>query len=389
MPSFTLTDAETASYVESFSLTPKDLHLGTDRPWSIEKVRLKGGRRDGVDLIEVNNGVLSFSVLPTRGMNIWNGQIQDMWLGWESPVRDGPINPAFVDAHAWGGLGWLDGFDELLARCGLDSYGPPYKDGDRVYTLHGRISNIPAHHVSVHVDDQAPHAITIEGRVLESRLFHTQIEMVTKITTVPGSRTITVRDEFTNVRDTPSDFQVLYHWNFGPPLMEQGAKFLAPYKTVIPRDKTASAGLDDFETYGPPSPGSAEQVFFFELLGEGPDSNTLAILCNKEKTKAISMRFSTRELPAFSLWKNQGGINEGYVTGLEPATGYPNPKPFEAARGRVKSLKPGETVVTQIEITATTEAEDIRAWEAEIAALQSAQKPTIHAAPIEPFCVVD
>ena len=27
-----------------------------------------------------------------------------------------------------GGLGWLEGFDELFVRCGLDSNGPPLFD---------------------------------------------------------------------------------------------------------------------------------------------------------------------------------------------------------------------------------------------------------------------
>ena len=220
-------------------------------------------------------------MVPTRGMNLWKGVCGAISLGWNSPVKDGPVNPAFVDAQAWGGLGWLDGFDEMVARCGLDSFGPPYEEAGRTYTLHGRISNIPAHHVSVHVEDAPPHAITIEGRVIEARLFHTQIEMVTKITTVPGSKTITIRDTFTNLRDSPSDLQILYHCNFGPPLMQEGGRFVAPWKTVVPRDRAATEGLGHFDVYGPPAPGSAEMVYFFELIGDGPDGKTLTLLRNR------------------------------------------------------------------------------------------------------------
>ena len=385
MPSYPLTDTKRSHYVERFQLTSNDLGFADQPPWSIEKVRLQGGRRDGVDLIQVQNGGLSFSVIPTRGMNLWKGKFGDIALGWDSPVKDGPVNPAFVDAHAWGGLGWLDGFDELLARCGLDSFGPPYQDGDRTFTLHGRISNIPAHFVSIHVDNDPPHAITIEGRVIESRLFHTQVEMVTKITTVPGSHTITVRDEFTNLRDSPGDLQILYHWSFGPPLLEAGARFVAPWKTVVPRDKAATEGLTDFDIYGPPLPGSAEMVYLFELIGDGPDSRTLAVLRNRAGNAAVAMRFSTLQLPAFTLWKNQGGRNEGYVTGLEPGSGYPNPKPFEKTRNRVKSLAPGETVVAEIILEATDSSSTVEAWEAEVKSLQAKAAPTIHRRPVEPF----
>jgi len=385
MATHILTDSVSNLYVKHFSLASMDLDASEQATWEIEKVRLKGGRRDRVDLIAVSNGRLTFQVIPTRGMNLWKGNLGSIPLGWNSPVKDGPIHPSLVDAQAWGGLGWLDGFDELLARCGMDSFGPPFENGGRTYTLHGRVSNIPAHYVAVHVDDHAPHAITIEGRVLESRLFHTQIELTTKITTVPGSNTITVRDEFRNVRDSPSDLQILYHWNFGPPLMEEGAKFVAPIKTIVPRDKAAVEGLGHYNTYGPPSPGSAEMVYFFELLASGPEGRTLALLRNRKGDAGVALRFSTAQLPGFTLWKNQGGLNEGYVTGLEPGSNYPNPKPFEASRKRVRSLAPGEVHVAETVLEVADTAEAVASLEAEIAAIQGRISPTIHPKPVEPF----
>ncbi|HMF36979.1 MAG TPA: DUF4432 family protein [Isosphaeraceae bacterium] len=86
---------------------------------------MRGGRREGVDLIEVSNGHLAFSVIPTRGMGLWRGSCLGNRLGWSSPVTDGPVNPPFVNLCGLGGLGWLDGFDELLARCGLAWSGLP------------------------------------------------------------------------------------------------------------------------------------------------------------------------------------------------------------------------------------------------------------------------
>lgn len=385
MPSFTLTDGTQNTCLESFRLTPKDVNGPAEPAWSVVKTRLKGGRREGVDLIEVNNGALSFSVVPTRGMNLWKGRFGEVSLGWNSPVQDGPVNPAFVEAQAWGGLGWLDGFDELMARCGLHSNGPPYEEGGRTYTLHGRISNIPAHFVAVHVEDKPPHAITIEGHVTEARLFQTRMRLVTRITTVPGSNRVTVRDEFTNLRDSPADLQILYHWNFGRPLLEAGARFVAPMKTVVPRDKAATEGLGHFDVYGPPSPGSAEQVFLLELLGDGPDGKTLALLHNRAGDAGVALRFSTAQLPAFTLWKNQGGDNEGYVTGLEPGSGYPNPKPFEASRKRVLSLAPGQTHVAETVMEVVDTANGVAALAAEIRALQAKASPMIHAKPEEPF----
>ncbi len=385
MPSFTLTDASADLWVETFSLGPDDLNIAGGPAWSVTKTRLKGGRRDGVDLIQVENGRLAFSVIPTRGMNLWKGRLGGLDLGWKSPVTDGPVNPCFVDLQSWGGLGWLDGFDELLARCGTESYGPPFKEGDRSYTLHGRISNIPARFVAVHVEDAPPHAITIEGQVDECRLFSTQTRLVTRMTTVPGSNRVTIRDEFHNLRDSPGELQILYHWNLGPPLMEDGARFLAPMEMILPRDAEATRGLGHFGEYGPPLSGSAEQVYFFRLLGEGPEGRTLAMLRNRAGDRAAALRFSTSQLPTFTLWKCQRGPNEGYVTGLEPATGYPNARPFEAARNRVLTMEPGGVYVAETTLEVLDDAEGVARVEAEIAAIQGGKAPTIHPKPVEPF----
>src|ERR1700720_1471101 len=125
MPTHTLTDTARDLWVENFAIRGREVD---PIPWSVTKRTLRGGRREGVDLIEVDNGALAFSIVPTRGMGLWKGRYQGLALGWESPVTDGPVNPAFVNLMNWGGLGWLEGFDELLARCGLENNGAPYTE---------------------------------------------------------------------------------------------------------------------------------------------------------------------------------------------------------------------------------------------------------------------
>ena len=40
------------------------------------------------------------------------------------------MHPAFVNLESRGQLGWLDGFNEWLCRCGLAFNGPPGADED-------------------------------------------------------------------------------------------------------------------------------------------------------------------------------------------------------------------------------------------------------------------
>lgn len=398
MATYTLTDVGRDLWVDQWSLDGMDTAGAGPKGWSVTKRALRGGRRAGVDVIQVHNGVLAFTVIPTRGMGLWKGQYKDDPLGWRSPVTDGPVHPSLVNLNHWGGLGWLEGFDELLARCGLENNGAPYeekvvnKDGTErhiAYTLHGKIAHIPAHLVAVHIDEEAPYTITIEGHVDEVKLFGPKVRMETRISTVPGSNRLTVRDSFTNLGDLPTAIQLLYHWNFGPPFLGAGSRFAAPIKTVVPSGARAMEGLGHFDTYGPPEAGFAEQVYFFDLHGKGETDQTLAMLRDREGGRAVALRFAKAQLPCFTLWKNTNGLKEGYVTGLEPGTNFPNPKPFEAERKRVVTLLPDAppyVAETVFEVAST--AEEVRALEREIQALQAQGAPTIHPKPVEPYAMM-
>src|SRR4051794_36987312 len=109
MPSFTLTDVGRDLWVENFAIDAASVDFASPHAWSVTKRRLRGGRRDGVDLIQVNNGLFAFSIVPTRGMGLWKGHLGGDRVGWDSPVGDGPVNPSFVNLMNWGGLGWLEG----------------------------------------------------------------------------------------------------------------------------------------------------------------------------------------------------------------------------------------------------------------------------------------
>ncbi len=388
MPSFTLTDATHDLWEERFSLSAKDVEKNSTAAWSVTKRTLRGGRRAGVDLIEVDNGALTFSIIPTRGMGLWQGRYRGLFLGWNSPVTDGPVHPSFVNLTNWGGLGWLEGFDELLARCGLENNGAPYTEGGATFGLHGKIANIPAHYVAVHVEDAPNGMIAIEGHVDEAKLFSTQVRMVTTISTRPGSNALTVRDEFRNVGDLPQEMQILYHWNFGKPFLEEGARFAAPARTVVPRNARAVEGLDGFELYQAPEPKFAEQVYLLELLGARETDRTLAMLRDRAGEKAVVLRFDRSQLPAFTLWKNTGGLKSGYVTGLEPGTNYPNPKPVERERGRMVTLPPGGSFVAETTLEVLADRSEVARVEAEIATLQQQAPRVTHPAPIEPFTTV-
>ena len=370
-----LTNQEQDVYVERFTLRP-EIVGGKAAGYSISKRTLKSGLSQGVDVVEIHNGRMRFVVVPTRGMGLWRASCGPVSLGWASPVR-GPVHPAFVNLWEPSGIGWLDGFDELLVRCGLESNGAPEFDaaGKLVYPLHGRIANVPAHHVELDVDGDSGEII-LTGTVDEARLFGGKLRMVTTITTTVGRPGLTITDEITNLSAEPGELELLYHINFGPPLVEPGGKVVLPAAKVAPRDEVAVGNLAEWDTYGPATPGSLEAVFFCDLLAGG-DGRTRALLRNAAGDQGVSLAFLKSQLPCFTLWKNRQAEADGYVTGLEPGINFPNRKSFERERGRVAVLASGESRTFEIDLTVHADTASVAAAEAEIGALRKGTSPEV------------
>ncbi len=219
---WTLTDVDAGIYVEQLALGPDQVG-GAARGYRVTKRTLRGGLSDGVDVIEVDNGQFRFIAIPTRGMGLWRASCGDVQLGWKSPAK-GPVHPALVPVWEPGGLGWLKGFDELLVRCGLESNGGPDFDpsGKLRCPLHGRIANLPAHKVEVTVDGDSGE-IVVTGVVDEAHLYGNKMRLTTKLSTTVGRPGMTVADEVTNISAEPGEMELLYHINFGVPLVSPGA----------------------------------------------------------------------------------------------------------------------------------------------------------------------
>jgi hypothetical protein len=383
-----LTDVVNEVWLDSFAVANDSLRLATPHDWSIRKRTLRGGLREGVDLVEVHNGALSYAVVPTRGLGLWRGEYRGNFLGWRAPVL-GPVHPAFVNLTDRGGLGWLAGFDEWLCRCGLASNGPPGedivndKDGRTTrtqLTLHGRIANLPAHYVEVRVGLDPPYELGVTGVVDEAALFGTNLRLTAAYTTVPGSNRVVVHDVVENRSAQPAEMQLLYHCNVGPPFLGPGSRVVAPVREMAPLTPRAAEGIDTFDTYAGPTVGYTEQVYAHDLVGDG-SGRTLALLYNAASDRGLTVRFNVRDLPCFTVWKNTAAVEDGYVTGLEPATNFPNFKSFERQQGRVRVLPPGGRWETKWTMEVFDTREGVMAALKEIASLQAHGRETVHRTP--------
>ncbi len=322
--------------------------------------RFVGGVSDGVEVIEVDTGSVRAMILPTRGMSIWRLQSNGIRFGWDSPVA-GPVHPSAVPLFDPTGLGWLEGFDELVVRCGLESNGAPEHDlaGNLVYPLHGRIGNLAAQALSIDYDE-ASGRVEVIGQVVESRLFVKRLRLRSRIRFHAGSPNVELLDDVTNDLSKPASMQLLYHINVGTPVLGSGATLEAAIDQLAPKDALSASEIETWNHYQAPQDGFEERVYFARLRADDGHLTTV-MLRSADGETGLGVTFNISGLPRFVLWKHTAAESDGYVTGLEPSTNYPNQRSYEQEQGRVVELAAGQTVSYRVTLQPLTSAEMVNA----------------------------
>lgn len=378
--SFVLTDTADNTEIRAWETSSEALGIPSVVPFTIRKRTLHGGRQEGSTVIEVTAGDFTLTVSPTRGMGILGIRVGDAAHGWSSPV-DEVVHPSFIRLDERGWLGWLEGFNELMVRCGYEFSGHPSKEGERIFTLHGRAGNTPASKVIVEIEAEAPHRIHLKGLLKEKAFKFVDFETWTDVIVTPGRNGYTVADTLTNRGDYDKTYQALYHTNFGRPLLEEGARFVAPIKRLAPLNERSQLGVAAWRTYLGPTRDFDEEVFACEMLTDA-DHRTQAALVNKAGDRGVALRFDVREFPAFTLWKNTDTEKQGYVTGLEPGTNFPYARTIEEKAGRLLTIGAGESRTFHIDADFLTGKNDVDAAIAKSAEIAAGREPIIETEPV-------
>ena len=337
-------------------------------PFTIGNVILKGGKQEGSELLTIKSEGLTINLSPTRGLGIVNVEGNGIRLGWDSPVKE-IVNPKYMNLESRGGAGWLDGFNEMMVRCGFEWTGHAVQADGMMYTLHGRAQNTPVSKLFVEVEEQAPYTITIRGLIKENAFKKSNFETWVTIRHVPGSKEFTVHDILTNLSDYDRDYQIIYHSNFGTPILEQGAKFVAPVKEISPFNEYAATGLKNWQTYQGPTKGFDEMVYNIFPYSDA-NNQTQVMLTNNASDKGVGIAFNTQQLPVLTLWKNTDTLKQGYVTGIEPGTSFAYPVTIEREQKRVPQLGAGKSTEFILTYSLLSNKEEVANYEAKIKAIQ-------------------
>lgn len=309
----------------------------------IETSVLDNGEGKGTRIAWVNTGSgLRFKVLPDRGMDIADAFYNEHSLAWLSHVGITPPNPATVS-----GMNWLRTFGGgLLTTCGLTHVGGPERDEYGERGLHDMISHIPASIESVVQPDlqKGNLRMCITGRMLQSTVFGPHLEMKRSIEAELGNPKIIVADEVTNRGNEPAPHMLLYHINFGWPLIDEGTRLIWEGKWMArEEDDPVFRETGDFKICRPPMKnhsGKGESVAFIDPEADN-NGNCCYEVFNSNLSLRVRVRFKKEQLSWLTNWQHWGR-NE-YVTALEPGTHPPIGQSAARKKGSLICLQPGET----------------------------------------------
>ena len=286
---------------------------------------------------------LSFNIVAEKALDISACHYKGIPISWTAP--SGEVHPSFYEAE---GFGFLRSFQGgLVVTCGLDQFGMPSMDrnileGETNLGLHGRVGNIPASSVSSSSrwegDD---YILEITGEVRQVKFMGENLLLRRKIKTKLGSNSIRIEDCITNEGHESSPHMILYHCNFGFPMVSENSEIKLKSNKTEALDESARVGLPDWNIFQSPIAGCNEQVFMHDLK-EDSEGNVKIEIENKALGISFELAYKKAQLPYLYQWKM---MREGaYVTGIEPAnTGTMKGRVEARNHALLPKLEPGES----------------------------------------------
>ncbi|MBN2137299.1 MAG: aldose 1-epimerase family protein [Sedimentisphaerales bacterium] len=322
----------------------------------IETSVLDNGPAKGTRIAWVNTGSgLRYKVALDRGADIVDAFYNQHSLAW---LSHGGLTAPRPDANA--GIEWLWSFPGgLLITCGLAHVGGPEADEFGERGLHGRISNLPARLESVIQPDLAAGRLdmSITAVVKQSRVFGPNLELRRTISGVVGEPTVRIRDIVTNLGNTAAPHMILYHCNFGWPLVDEGAD-------IVYNGKCTSRGLDmdnavfnskrNFKKCSGPIDSHRAGGEGCGYIDVKPDKKSFCTvgISNRRLGLGLAMKYSKKQLPCLANWQHFGPGE--YVTALEPGTNPPIGQAAARKQRKLIHIAPGKSKTYDIEMTILT-----------------------------------
>lgn len=311
--------------------------------YGIREAMLVDGPEKGVRAFDVRNGQgLEFTVLSDRGMDIPFLRYKGMNIGFGSKVEIKA--PQFYAED--GNRGFLRQFNGgFLTTCGITYTGTSTQDDGEMLGMHGTYSNTPAKHVvAEEVCKEDEIVLCLRGQVREACLYGCNMLLRREIRVNTESNRMQLIDITENQSFEPVPLMLLYHINFGYPMLDEGVRLKVNSKKVFARSEFATSELDSYDCMIAPEVGRSDQCYHHEDFGE----QGIVVVENEKQKVAATIRFNAKNMPYLCEWKCMRAGD--YALGIEPSVSGVQNRKIAKERGILHYLAAGETYTTGFEL---------------------------------------
>ena len=308
----------------------------------ILNVELREGDASGVRALDVRNGSgLRFLVVADRGLDITTAEFCGIPLSIR--FHPGEMKPNFHEDLPLAFIkSWAGG---LVTTCGLTQVGNPGQDGIENLVQHGDYTHTSARNVQYEGKWEGDeYRLQIRGRITEGAIFYPGLELRRKITTYLGSSKFLIEDEVENISFRTAPFMLMYHCNFGFPLLDESSEIFIQSKNVTVKDGCPAEDKERWNRVEPPQNNYTDRVYYHDVQADREGFCRIGITNGKilkDKKLELTMKYKKDQMPILTEWKR---MEQGeYVIGLEPGNCH--------SEGRIKErevfktlqyLQPGE-----------------------------------------------
>lgn len=326
-------------------------HLGSiSQVGGLKRYVLTEGKAKGVEAVDVATGSgLEFTVLPGRCMDLNWTRYKGVPISWQSKAE--LTSGAYLEQE---GMEWLRSFyGGMLTTCGFSNVGGPCREERRIfglqnYGLHGRLAHIPATQVCCKEGWEGEEYIMIvEGQMRQSAVHGENMVLRRTITAKLGENKIWLHDEIENEGHTAEALLLLYHMNFGYPLLSGKSRLVVNSETIWGADSAAEQEMELCRQFHEPVHLENERCYFHELRTD-EEGNTKIALINEELELGASLRFNRKQLPCLTEWKMLA--ESEYVLGLEPGNVNPIGRTQAKEQNKLQYLESGKIHTVDLEL---------------------------------------
>lgn len=320
-----------------------------DQIAGIRESEILRGRAEGIKIAEFKNAAgLSFTVVPDRCMDLYDFSYKGVNLSFHS--QNGLTSPLAFDPGATEfAEQWPAG---MMVTCGLDNVGGTANKGGN-FPTHGRISHVPAQNFGTETYwDGDEYILRATGEVHMTKMYTRHLSIRRTLTTTLNAKSVKIHDIITNFDDSDEPFMLLYHTNFGYPLLTENSVVTTSACQRSPMNELSG----DFSKMMAPVDGRGEELFFQTDLGK----KACGVIYNPELELGAYIAWDTENLPNFLEWKNMK--SHDYVLALEPCNTCGLNRDQAIEEGKIAILPAYESIETDLEIGVLDGMDEINAF---------------------------